>query len=160
MTALQQLDALEARRGCRRTAETLRALLRQAARQMQTVSRCVALLIFTALAADAQTAPAMLHPYVVFTEPAKAAQLGIVSYKLYSTPDTNAPATGAAYIASVPVGTNACLIPDTVPLGATLWMTSVWTNSAGYNETAFTNTSSCPFQLNVAGPTFMGVILK
>ena len=109
-------------------------------------------------AADAQQ---MLHPYVTFTEPPLAAQLGIASYKFYATDDTNPPAAGAIYFAAVPVGTNACLIPATIPIGKYIWATSEWTNSAGeFLETPFTNSSMCRFSFPPNGPTFMGVILK
>ena len=165
MAAAPAARKFEARRGCRRTAETLRALLRQAARQMQTVSRCVALLIFMAMAADAQTYALRFIPS---SQPAS-----VTAYKFWLTPDTNPPAAGTAYTISTLSGTNLCVIPS--PLwsayapGQTVgywWGASTFTNSTGYHDTAFTNASFCPFTLPVDGaatndpdaPTGLGVI--
>ena len=158
MAAAPAARKFEARRGCRRTAETLRALLRQAARQMQTVSRCVALLIFMAMAADAQTYALKYTPSAIN---GPDTNFCLVATKLYLTPGTNPPVSGGAYVASVPAATNLISLSDS-SISNYLWLTTTYTNLNGWQETPFTNAAMIQFvppaDTTVSTPAGLGII--
>ena len=122
-----------------------------------TLKLLTALLMAAALAADAQTYALKYTPSVVN---GPDTNFCLVATKLYVTPGTNPPASGA-YVASVPAATNLISLSDS-SISNYLWLTTTYTNLNGWQETPFTNAAMIQFvppaDSTVSTPAGLGII--
>ena len=122
-----------------------------------TLKLLTGLLMAAALAADAQTYALKYTPSVVN---GPDTNFCLVATKLYVTPGTNPPVSGA-YIASVPAATNLISLSDS-SISNYLWLTTTYTNLNGWQETPFTNVAMIQFvppaDTTVSTPSGLGII--
>ena len=122
-----------------------------------TLKLLTGLLTAAALAADAQTYALKYTPSVIN---GPDTNFFLVATKLYVTPGTNPPVSGA-YIASVPAATNLISLSDS-SISNYLWLTTTYTNLNGWQETPFTNVAMIQFvppaDTTVSTPSGLGII--